>query len=199
MNRKIIIGGILVVLVLIVSSIFLFSGSGERKQIRTIEELAQEALIERNIGELYTEATREKPYFEKHPEELKVSELKIENFEFTKNRSENIERSYSKGEEITFSFDIIDYMNPKVKEDYYIFGIEVYTETKDSTGNIVKSLSQKMIDLSNHYDEKGINLLLNLEMNPDSSVSKGEYTLEIRAIDKISNIEKTFNTEFEII
>ncbi|MBW2992278.1 hypothetical protein KY345_03610 [Candidatus Woesearchaeota archaeon] len=195
---KLLVINVVVLIVLLILLLFFIQRGGEKE---SIEDLAERALIEKNIRELYEEATR-KPYYEDHPEELEITEIKFRNFRFTKlsgdNKIENPEKEFSQGEPITFSFQVYDYMNPKVEENYYVYGVKILGETRDSEGDVVKSLTAQMADIASHYGIKGLPLIFNMEMIPDSSVAPGEYTLKLSAFDKISGIEQTLEESFTI-
>jgi len=205
MNKKGLIGkliiiNIVVLVVLLILLLFFIQGGCERKQ--NIEELAARALLQQNIKGVYEEAA-EKPYFAKHPEELAVKELKIENLRFTKIGADskpvnNPGKQYTYGEDVTFSFDITNYMNPKAYENYYVYGIRVWTETRDSEGNIIPQFTRLMADMANHHETKGKTLSFNMGFVTGNLLEKGRYTLKIIANDMISGINNTKEEAFTV-
>jgi Tfp pilus assembly protein PilZ len=175
---------------------------GAEGKTNTIEELAQKALLEKNAKELYAEAA-EKPYFETHPEELAITEIKISNFRFVRldkgDVIENTKKEYNLGENVTFALSVYDYMNPKVAEYKYVYGIKIWAEVTDSGGNKIISMSGIGVDTANYNLAKNMKLRFNMIMTPDESVKPGKYKVKITAFDTIPKIEKTYEEEFTII
>jgi len=207
MNKKGLIGkliiiNIVVLVILLILLLFFIQGGCERKQ--NIEELAARALLQQNIKGVYEEAA-EKPYFAKHPEELTIKELKIQNLRFTKGIGAdekpipNPTKEFTKGQQITFSFDVSNFMDPKVAENKYVFGMKIWAETKDSKGEIVKSMTYLMADMADYLDRKGKTLSFNMGLVPDSSVAAGEYNMKLIAWDRISGLNTTVEERFRII
>ena len=192
-----------IILFALLLALLFFIQKGEQNEANTIEELAQKALLENNIREVYGEATT-KPYYETHPEELEITEIKYENFMFTKSAgtgeiTANAEKEFRQGEEITFAFDVYDYMDPKTEENKYVYGIKADAETVDSEGNIVNSLTQAMADSANYHQAKDLIISFSMGMMPDQSVAAGDYTLKITITDKISGKTAQIEERFKII
>jgi Tfp pilus assembly protein PilZ len=186
---------------LLITLLYLIQKGAEEKT-GSIEELAQKALLEKNTKELYSEAA-EKPYFETHPEELAITEIKIDDFRFVSvengNVIENTKKEYNLGENITLSLSVYDYMNPKSADYQYVYGIKIWAETTDSNGNIIASLSGIAVDTANYNPVKGMKIPYNIMLIPDNTVKPGKYKVKITAFDVISKIENIHEEEFTII
>lgn len=199
---RVLIINIVILVILLVTLLFFIQKQGAQEEER-ITELAEQALLEKNIQEVYKEVA-EKPYFADHPEELERSELKFDNFIFTKGFDEfgtpipNPDKEFAQGELITFSFDIYDYMNPKVEHAYYVYGMKIWAETRDSEGNIVSSLTQQLADIADHHERKDLIISFNMDMTPDPTVKPGIYTLKITAWDRILGENQIMEEEFKI-
>ena len=60
---KILILNVIALVILLVLLLFFIQKGSQKEDTGSIEKLAEQALMEENIKELYTEATKEKPYF----------------------------------------------------------------------------------------------------------------------------------------
>jgi hypothetical protein len=201
MTRKtgiVLVINIVLMISLLIALLFLVQKGAVRTE--SIEELAGQALLEKNARELYTEATAENPYFIGHPEELALTEIKIADFRFTDIKGlENTQKEYGSGEDIPISLSVYDYMNPKVADHNYVYGIKIWAETVDTDGNNIKSLSGLAVDTAAHNLVKGMKVPFNILLTPDSSVKPGKYKVKITAFDTISKIQAVQEEEFTII
>jgi hypothetical protein len=197
---KLIVFNVVMMIVLLIALLFFIQRGQEGTG--SIEELAGQALLEKNIRELYTEAT-DKPYFETHPEELQLTDIKFADFMFIKidgqgNAAENTAKEFVKGENVTFSFSLYDYMNPKVADYKYVYGIKVWVETTDSDGNKVDSLTGLAVDTADYTHVKGRNMRFNIILDPDD-VKPGMYKVTVTAFDAISRSESIYEEGFMIV
>ena len=83
--------------------------------------------------------------------------------------------------------EVEGFTSPKIKENYYVFGIEQSIEVKDDEGNVVQSVSGAYNDIDSHLEARDEHVIFNSGIGT-SSLGPGKYSMKIMAYDKISRI-----------
>lgn len=159
-------------------------------------------LISKSSG-MPSEYSEKNPYYKDHPEELEPTEMWIEElYIFADYDNGNpIKRTnslFSTEESLKVNMVFGGYSNPKVKENYYLYGFTQSLEIFDSAGVPVDELSGLKVDATNHFSEKGKQI--NLVNEVGSVAVPGKYSFVVTIYDKVSNkLMISPKVEFEIV